>query len=222
MNLKTVISSVMGWSVAALLVWLVMMAASGLLLVFVPSSLKLTERFICSEGATVEVLRVLPQAGKGSVYVDCVEADGTRHTGQQLRAVATMATLLFVPAFLLLLTWPRSRNKEQLSLPEAPMPPVDAALDAEVRRLVEQGQVIQAIKRVRNATGMSLKQAKEYVESQPPRSERLAHSLSHAAQPPADGPGPVETLRQLKELLDAGLITPEDYEGKKAEVLSRM
>lgn len=48
-----------------------------------------------------------------------------------------------------------------------------------------------------------------------------------AAPPPAAAPAPagpsiVEQIKQLGELRDAGLISPEEFEAKKAELLSRM
>jgi hypothetical protein len=44
-----------------------------------------------------------------------------------------------------------------------------------------------------------------------------------AAQPPSQPTAdPVASLRQLKELLDAGLITSAEFETKKAEILKRM
>lgn len=217
MKLKTVLSFVVGWSLTAFFVWLVMLAAAGLLLIFVPSSMKLVERNVCAEGATLE-LRKVTYGRKTSIHMDCVDSDGARHSGQELRAVARVATLLFVPVFLLLFAGALLR-KAPPSAPDAPMPPLEGSVEEEVRHLMEQGQRIQAIKRVRAATGVSLKQAMQYVETGGGASGRLARAL---AQAPAAAPTPVETLRQLKELLDAGLITPEDYEGKKAEVLSRM
>ena len=36
------------------------------------------------------------------------------------------------------------------------------------------------------------------------------------------GKGPAETLRELKELLDAGVITQEDFNSKKKDILDRM
>jgi hypothetical protein len=34
-----------------------------------------------------------------------VDPDGTRHTGQQFRAIATLGTFFFVPVFLSLFAW---------------------------------------------------------------------------------------------------------------------
>lgn len=39
---------------------------------------------------------------------------------------------------------------------------------------------------------------------------------------PAAVPDPTDQLRKLAELRDAGIITPEEFEAKKAEILARM
>ncbi len=54
---------------------------------------------------------------------------------------------------------------------------------------------------------MGLKEAKDYVDA-------LAQTPPDAAE--------VETLRQLKQMMDEGLITIQEYEAKKAEILARM
>ncbi len=43
-----------------------------------------------------------------------------------------------------------------------------------------------------------------------------------AATPPAPKDDPVEKLGQLKRMLEGGLITPEEYEAKKKDLLSRL
>lgn len=44
-----------------------------------------------------------------------------------------------------------------------------------------------------------------------------------APSPPVVAPdGPMEQLRKLGELRDAGLVTPEEFEAKKADILARM
>jgi len=40
--------------------------------------------------------------------------------------------------------------------------------------------------------------------------------------PPGAAPPPVESIRQLGELRDAGLITEEEFQAKKAELLDRI
>ena len=51
------------------------------------------------------------------------------------------------------------------------------------------------------------------------RQQAPAQQPQAAAQPEAD---PVKALSTLKELLDNGLITQEEYDAKKAEILSRL
>ena len=55
------------------------------------------------------------------------------------------------------------------------------------------------------------------------------HHYSQAAPPVAAAPGagsaspdPIEQLRRLGELRDAGVLTPEEFEAKKADILGRM
>ncbi|MFG3251810.1 SHOCT domain-containing protein [Streptomyces sp. NPDC048187] len=43
-----------------------------------------------------------------------------------------------------------------------------------------------------------------------------------AAGPPSAASTPVEQLRQLAELRDAGILSEEEFTAKKAEILARM
>ncbi len=58
----------------------------------------------------------------------------------------------------------RNENINVESLPPSPAPSESTDLDAEVRQLVSQGNIIEAIKLVRERTGLGLKEAKDYVE----------------------------------------------------------
>lgn len=58
-------------------------------------------------------------------------------------------------------------------------------------------------------------------------SGKLAHELGIASVPSeqleaSEHDSPVVKLRQLKEMLDAGLISSQEYESKKADILARM
>jgi ribosomal protein L7/L12 len=83
----------------------------------------------------------------------------------------------------------------------SPVPPVrlDPAAEQEMRQLVAQGQKIEAIKQVRQLTGLGLKEAKDYVESLPPTSAFVA--AEPAAAPRVDQ-GEIE--REARTLLDSG------------------
>ena len=48
----------------------------------------------------------------------------------------------------------------------------------------------------------------------------LPGTVAHTPQPPKDDP--VEKLGQLKRMLEGGLITAEEYEAKKKDLLSRL
>ena len=76
----------------------------------------------------------------------------------------------FVFAILLVLALrPRGRSDDLLAAPRmilsaSPLPGLTAEMRAEVERMVRVGQVIPAIKLVREATGLGLKEAKEIVD----------------------------------------------------------
>lgn len=52
-----------------------------------------------------------------------------------------------------------------------------------------------------------------------PGAEQLTAAPAPAPQP---GGTPVEQLRQLAELRDAGILSEEEFTSKKAEILARM
>jgi hypothetical protein len=45
---------------------------------------------------------------------------------------------------------------------------------------------------------------------------------THAASPQPTAPDPLDQLKKLGELRDAGILTPEEFDAKKADVLSRL
>jgi uncharacterized membrane protein len=53
--------------------------------------------------------------------------------------------------------------------------------------------------------------------------EELVSRRAEARRPSRKrGPDPAERIRQLKELLDAGAITSEEYEAKKTDLLNQL
>jgi hypothetical protein len=100
--------------------------------------------------------------------------------------------------------------------PSRSVPPL---VEARALALLERDQKITAIKLVREASGMGLKEAKDWVESLPSRPPATS------APPPVDASLAAATpaadrLLELKRIADAGLITPAEYEAKKAEILA--
>ena len=96
------------------------------------------------------------------------------------------------------------------------------APDEEIRDLLARGKKIQAIKRVRELTGMGLKEAKDYVEAlphAPPLGQlvpgRGAQPLSREVEREArrllnDG-GKIAAIRRVRELTGMGLKEAKDY-----------
>lgn len=94
--------------------------------------------------------------------------------------------------------------------------------DEEIRRLVAQGNKIQAIKRVRDLSGLGLKEAKDYVDRLPQGSPRE----DAAAQPAVSMPDAaleqeiqqllahgqkIHAVKRVRELTGLGLKESKDY-----------
>jgi hypothetical protein len=74
---------------------------------------------------------------------------------------------------------------------------------------------------IKNVTKDQVKPFAEYIRA------RITGASAHASasvspQTSAEGDNPVRKLKQIKEMLDAGLISQAEYEAKKTELLSRM
>src|SRR5690349_3036097 len=74
---------------------------------------------------------------------------------------------LIVVLFLRRLSWGSSPGYTELTPRAAPPVRLDPAAESELRDMVARGQKIEAIKRVRELTGLGLKEAKDYVELLP-------------------------------------------------------
>jgi ribosomal protein L7/L12 len=96
------------------------------------------------------------------------------------------------------------------------------APDEEIRELLARGNKIQAIKRVREVTGMGLKEAKDYVEAQPHAPPLSQLTPGHPAQPLTvdveqqarrlliEG-GKIAAIKRVRELTGLGLKEAKDY-----------
>lgn len=58
--------------------------------------------------------------------------------------------------------------------------------------------------------------------AQPQASGQAAQGATNQGQTPASNENPVEKIKQLKEMLDMGVITQQEFDAKKQEILRRM
>jgi len=158
--------------------------------------------------------------GETQVRFLCVAPDGSGedHTGMAM--VGLWAMYFVAGTVLLSLLGLRTGTRTvAATLPATPrsVPPevVEAA-----RKLRFSGQTISAIKLVREASGMGLKEAKDWVEALPQHPPPPAAAAPAATSP--ESRAPAERLRELERLRDAALISADEYEAKRAEILAEL
>ena len=121
--------------------------------------------------------------------------------------IIAIVLLVVVGAVLLMrrLSWGSSPGYIQLprAAPPSAMPSLGPDGDRDVRLLLASGQKIQAIKLVRELTGIGLKEAKDYVESLPPASLELNVGSANVEASSA-GAATQEIEAEVRALLAAG------------------
>jgi hypothetical protein len=160
--------------------------------------------------------------GETEVRFLCVSPDGQAHD-RTLAAMGGLFVMYFVGlSVLFTLMSPRRAEASGAVAASAASAPrhVPADVEAQARELVARRQLIQAIKIVRVATGMGLKEAKDWVEGLPnrPAFPATAATVAFADAPP----GAAARLIELKRLLDAGLITQDEFDAKRGEILAQI
>jgi ribosomal protein L7/L12 len=106
---------------------------------------------------------------------------------------------------------PESSHAEELLAP-----------DEEIRDLLARGKKIQAIKRVRELTGMGLKEAKDYVDALPHApplgrlllvrsAQPIGHEVEQEARRLLDDGGKIAAIKRVRELTGMGLKEAKDY-----------
>lgn len=161
-----------------------------------------------------------------NVVFYCVAPDGTEHD-RTPAAMGGLFLMYFVGTFTLvaLLNARSSSSSSTFSTSRrsaaAPTRPVAATVETQARELMAQDQKIHAIKIVRDSTGMGLKEAKDWVEA---LQHRAPSAASSASSPTAGrtGIGAVDRLAELKRMYDTGLITLDEFEAKKAQILAEL
>lgn len=185
---------------------------------------QLLEDVLCPEGTTIDfysVQRSYHEPGESEPHVECVYEDGTRidKTLQGFFAPLGMYFIicfvpLFIPAALIAFFIPynkffnlfrRKKRWTQLGSPHLSDQPAD----------VHQ-TVSQVMSMLEDTDGDGIPDAlREGVQGN-------VQVIDLRGARGAQQDDPTEKLRQLKEMYDARLITLEEYEAKKAEILRRM
>lgn len=185
----------------------------------VPASLRLVQPLVCPAGAQIEprITDQVTETGEATATQNLYCA-GAQGLGQEVsgRVFAILGsvyfTLLYLPLQAVFLTR-RLRPVGARSLK-----PLGGEAEREVRALLARGRKLEAVQLVRARTGAGVRQAADYVEgiaAQP----QLPSAAADAAGPLKT---PVETLKQLKEMRDEGLITTKEFEVKKLDILAKL
>jgi hypothetical protein len=199
----------------------------------IPSTITWVGWAVCPEGSTVTPVKH-SRAGGYTVSVACVDSDGRSVPTNEFKGMTALFGIYFgiyfaIMLFVLLLLSTRSRAPVT---PPALRQPLRPDHEQELRSLLAAGQKIQAVKRVRELTGLGLKEALDQVnwlERAPQGASSASSSLWGTPAEQSSGFGSdsadertSEKLRELKDMLDQGLITQADYEAKKRDLLARM
>jgi hypothetical protein len=181
-----------------------------------PDTLRWFGPLICPGGQQI-AYEYLPTAGDAvsqvSQAVYCQDTAGLRTLASN-RALGTMLgvyfTIFVVPALIVGLTAQFGSGSRRFPRP------LDWEAEQDVRMLISAGHQAEAAKLIRQKSGGTPKWARDYidnmakmVETAPPRA-------------PAPAPSPLDKLKQLKEMLDAGLITAKEYDAKKVDILGQI
>jgi len=188
-----------------------------------PSTLRWGAWAACPEGTAPAPERFrasYSRPGETQVRLLCTGPDGRAedHTGMAM--VGLWAMYLVGGTVLLSLLGLRASASGGTATASAAPRNVPPEVEAAARKLHSSGQTIHAIKLVREASGMGLKEAKDWVETLPHRPPSPATDAPATASPGVRAPA--DRLRELERLRDAALITADEYEAKRAEILKEL
>jgi hypothetical protein len=180
-----------------------------------PVTLSWFEPLICPAGQEIayEYAQAAgTAAGQLSQVVYCQDGAGQRTwVGNQALGVmmGSYFAIFLLPALVIGLT-------AQFGKRGAPRP-LGWEAEQEVRALIADGRQAQAAKLVREKTGSTPKWAREYIDVMTHVPETVP-----SPRPAAPAPSALDKLKQLKEMLDAGLISAKDYDAKKTDILGQI
>ena len=165
--------------------------------VFSLDSLHVTEPIACPEGTTIESRKGLQFAGGTEFSIVCTGEDVTYDV--TLKALFTLWGIFFLPILLLVTLIGMAGRLVRKNL----------ARDMQVGRpttgaIIFDGQVYASVDDMPADVRQTYEQVMMTILPQRPLESRE------------------QRLKELKEMLDAGLITAQEYEVKKADILSEM
>jgi hypothetical protein len=203
----------------------VLLAAFGALMcagpgsVAAPSTLSLFENVACPAGQHAGLPTVDAAANPSVQTVYCVDTAGgspTLATSQFFGAAfGVYFLLLLVPLLALGLTVRFGPASVRALSPQG--------LE-EIKRMIVAGRQVEAIGVVQKRLALSRRTARDYIQA-------LADELQKTPAPPGIAAAPevkqplatvIERLRQLKELLEADLISDEEYDAKRFDILEAL
>ncbi|MCC7362004.1 MAG: hypothetical protein IT317_21145 [Anaerolineales bacterium] len=181
----------------------------------VPSTLRLIENFACPRGAHAALPTVAPDPAAQMQTVYCVGEAGAPQEATLAffgAGASFYFLLLLVPLLALGLTVRFSGAPGSIS-PR----PLSRDAETELKRLIVEGRQLEAIKMVQRRLGTSRRWARDYVAELAKQPIETAPAGARAASVTV-----VERLKQLKELLESQLISEEEYEAKRFDILEAL
>jgi hypothetical protein len=183
-----------------------------ILLVAAPGSVNLLGKVVCPAPSRMEarwVRYIYSKPGESNLEVVCV-GGGIDNISESrprwfLKLIGFYFVLFLLPLLYVSVTSrvvPRRTGRPIVVTPD---------MEVEVRGLLAEGRKTEAVRLVRKLADTDLKSASDSVEAL-----SVGSGQTLAARPF------LERLKEVREMLDAGLITEQEYETKKDEILSEL
>ena len=183
----------------------------------VPSTLRLIENFACPKGAHAALPTVAPAPTAQMQTVYCVGDEGSAPQEATYQFFGAGASLYFLLLLVPLLALGLTVRFGGAPAPISPRP-LSRDAEAELKRLIVEGRQLEAIKLVQSRLGTSRRWARDYVAEL--GKQPIETPPADAARTPSVTV--VERLKQLKELLETELISEEEYEAKRFDILEAL
>jgi hypothetical protein len=183
-----------------------------------PQWLSLVEPFVCPPGTEIQVAQTRQsyhEPGESSVKVSCVgesiDQDVTIESGLALWVIFFLPSLP-VAAILVFVGWLLFRMRRRAVLEQASAPVNEQVI----------GTVIVDGQSYASVDDMPAHVQEAYRKAVSALGDANGDGVPDILQGQMQTGAGMQRLNQLKQMLDAGLITLNEYEEKKAEILSRL